>query len=274
MNEIRKVEGSDPLMQSLFGASIAALYSKQVNSSVMKDVGNFIKSFEKSNQSLLASADTLKDTLETIEPVKIEPRKTLETPAVVNDETTIDTDESVSTDTTNARDLTVDTDEETTPEASTQFKAANDFVNKLNDTIKFLKDNNRSKKTELLAKRLNYDFEQKKDELKAIGLTQNESGKFEISEADFEKALSQDSEQVKEVLSGRDGFTTKVESRITDASKVPASRFAYDDVSELTTPYSQDSYAISANDFSRDDFSQQLQLQSMMQKGSILNMLI
>lgn len=281
MNEIKKLEGSDALTQSLFGASLTALYSSKVNSSVMKEVSGFIDSFEKSNQSFLASTDTLEDTLNTFEPAKVPAAEPIEsTPQVVTENTdTSDStsDQTVSTDSIdsdNSEDTSLDTEKQTRPESSVQFTAASNFLDKLNDTKSFLKENNRSKKTDLLSKRLNYDFDQKKDDLAAIGITRDGGGQFKISEADFEKAMENDSDHVKDTLSGTDGFATKLSSRIESASNEPVSGFAYDDARELSSPYKQDSYTSSSDDFNRDTFSQQLQLESIMQKGSILNMLI
>ena len=284
MEQISNIPGSDSFTQSLFGASITALYGNKVNTDIMTEVNTFIDSFEKSNDLFLNSAEAVTESLKSYEPASLEIEPPIaDSPQLDKGEEDVSTADTINPNAeTTQTPLPVDgsqesgspSEEEATTQPSPQFKAMNDFINTLNDSAKFLNDNNRSKKTELLSKRLNYEFESRTDALHGIGIQRNEDGVFELSQETFEKAISENPEDLLNTLIGKDGFITHTQNRIQQASDLPAAQYAYDNVSELSYPTIENSYSQSYEVFDRVEFAQQIQLSSLQQKGSILDMLI
>ena len=100
-------------------------------------------------------------------------------------------------------------------------KAAEDLAASYNSTMTFLKDNNISSGTNRLAKEMGNAVKFKKSSLESIGMNVGSDGKLSVDTKKFEAAMKSNPDRVKNVLTGADGLSSRLEKISSQATAKP-----------------------------------------------------
>lgn len=105
------------------------------------------------------------------------------------------------------------------------LKAAEDLASSYNSTMAFLKDNSISSGTARLTKEMGNAVKFKKASLESIGMNVSNDGQMSVDTKKFEAAMKDNPDRVKNVLSGSDGLSTRLEKISSQATAKPIASF-------------------------------------------------
>jgi len=285
MTEIKGTNSGDPATQGLFGAAITAMYGSKVNADIMKDVNTFVEGFNDATQNVADATNNLTETFKAPEPIAIKPNNinptvqgTREDEPAPETNATNETEEAAATEANGEEAENVEEVEEeevTTTENNgaqdAQTAAVSEFANQLNNYVDFLNENNRNENTDLLKRQIEFDYNKNEGELEEIGITKNEEGQFTLNEETFRAALEANPEKVTATVTDENGFVAKTADRVNNAQNEPVSKFAFPDNEKTENPYFRNEMNTVQPAF---ESANQLQIQNLASKGSIIDLMI